>query len=155
MRKIRITFTEAGVSADARLLDEKAPRTCAAIWSQLKQPLEVGGTHAMWTGPEVSLQVPPPIALPDLRLIPPENQTVFPAKGALLWCYQPAYAFAGLPFELFDIGLFYDSQARIFLPMGWVPCNHFASLLGEWDSFGECCRRTRREGARQVRMQRL
>ena len=154
MREIRFEFVESGISAAAALLEDKAPRTCAALWEQLAEPLELTGTHAMWTGPEVSMQIPPGLARAELSELPPENLTVFPQAGALLWAYMPAYAFGGHPAQIFDIGLFYGPQGRLFLPMGWVPCNHFAQLQGDWNAFQDACRRTRTEGAQLLRLER-
>ncbi|MEE8587674.1 MAG: DUF3830 family protein [Acidobacteriota bacterium] len=154
MREIRFVFLESGISAAAALLEDKAPRTCAALWEQLAEPLELTGTHAMWTGPEVSMQIPPGLARTELSELPPENLTVFPQPGALLWACMPAYAFGGHPEPIFDIGLFYGPQGRLFLPMGWVPCNHFAQLQGDWDAFQDACRRTRTEGAQRLRLER-
>lgn len=154
MREIRITFVESGVGAAAQLLEEKAPRTCQELWEQLAEPLRLTGTHAMWTGPEVSMQIPPGLARTGLAKLPPENQTVFPQQGALLWAYMPAYALGGHPQPLYDIGLFYAPQGRLFLPVGWVPCNHFAQLQGDWDAFQDACRRTRSEGAQSLLLSR-
>jgi len=145
-RTIQISIPKLQVQARAQLLEDRAPATCQAIWDQLSQPLEVVGTHAMWTGPEVSMQVPPDQAIADLAQIPPENQTVFPQPGALVWAYLPPRVFGGMPGPLYDLGLFYGPQGRIFLPIGWVPCNHFAHLEGDWEEFQQACRRLLTEG---------
>ena len=149
-----MTFAEENVAATAALLEEKAPQTCAAIWKQLAEPLDLQGTHAMWTGPEVSLQIPPDLAVEDLAKLPEENLTVFPPAGGVVWAYMPTHAFGGHPGPLYDIGVFYGPQARIFLPMGWVPCNHFADLEGDWEEFRAVCRRTRTEGTKPLRFER-
>jgi hypothetical protein len=153
-RRLQLSFPDEDVSAAAVLLDEQAPETCAAIWQQLVQPLEMTGTHAMWTGPEVSLQIPPDVALAKLARLPAENLTVFPQPGDLVWAYMPGHAFRGIPFPIYDIGVFYGPQGRIFLPMGWFPCNHFAQLQGDWEKFGALCAQTLTEGAKRVRFER-
>ena len=57
MRCLEISFPVEGAVAKAVLLEDKAPHTCQAIWDQLERPLEVDAKHAMWTGPEVSMQI--------------------------------------------------------------------------------------------------
>lgn len=153
-RRLQIVIPAFEVQARARLLTEEAPATCQAFWDQLEEPLELLGTHAMWTGPEVSMQIPPDRAIPSLSLIPPENQTVFPLPGSLVWAYLPPRVFGGRPDPLFDLGLFYAPQGRIFLPIGWVPCNHFAQLEGKWEDFRGACRRFLTEGQAKLIFQR-
>lgn len=146
---------ENGPSATARLLSEQAPATTDAIWELLAEPLVVKGIHAMWTGPEISLQVPPERAHDALAHLPPENQTIFPQPGDLVWAYLPPYAFGGMPDPVYDIGLFYGPHGRIFLPVGWVPANRFASLDGDFSEFADTCRQLRLAGAREVTLARL
>lgn len=145
---------EGGPTAIARLLVEQAPATTDAIWHLLAEPLTMTGVHAMWTGPEISLQVPPDRAHEALAHLPPENQTVFPEAGDLVWAYLPPYAYGGMPDPLYDIGLFYGPHGRIFLPVGWVPANRFARLEGDFTAFAEACRRFRLTGARRVTLER-
>ena len=157
---MRVGFVDEGVSAEAELLSERAPRTCEAFWEQLAEPLEVTGVHAMWTGPEVSLQIPPAEALPRLEDLPPENTTVMPEAGTIVFAYVEPYEFGGNPEPIFDVGIFYGPHGRIFLPIGWFPCNQFAGqeqfarLVGDWDAFRTVCARTRTEGARTLYLER-
>ncbi len=151
---MRVGFVDEGVSAEAELLSERAPRTCEAFWEQLAEPLEVTGVHAMWTGPEVSLQIPPAEALPRLEDLPPENTTVMPEAGTIVFAYVEPYEFGGNPEPIFDVGIFYGPHGRIFLPIGWFPCNQFARLVGDWDAFRTVCARTRTEGARTLYLER-
>ncbi len=153
-QSIQISIPQLQVQARARLLTDKAPATCRAIWEQLSQPLELMGTHAMWTGPEISMQIPPDQAIASLAQIPAENQTVFPQPGALVWAYLPPRMYAGMPGPLYDLGLFYGPQGRIFLPIGWVPCNHFAQLEGDWQEFQQACRQLLTEGRQTLAFQR-
>lgn len=154
-QQIRITILPEGVQATARLLEQQAPATSRALWKQLKNPLELKGTHAMWTGPEISLQIPAQQAISELSEIPPENLTIFPQPGWLVWAFMQRHAFGGRPEPLYDIGIFYGPMGRIFLPVGWVPCNHFALLQDDWNAFGEACRRTLSEGSRVFRFERV
>lgn len=153
-KRIVVEIPAKKAAATALLLQERAPATCQAIWDLLAEPLSIMGTHAMWTGPEISMQVPPDRAGAGLAAIPPENQTIFPQPGSLLWAYLPPHAFGGRPEPLYDIGLFYGPQGRIFLPIGWVPCNHFAQLEGDWSDFQSACRGFLVEGRRRLTLRR-
>ena len=95
--RIHMQIPQFGAQARARLLFDKAPATCQAIWDQLENPLELKATHGMWTGPEISMQIPAAEAIEALSQIPPENQTVFPQPGALVWVYLAARVLAGMP----------------------------------------------------------
>ena len=55
-RYIEITLKKRGISCVARLLDEKAPRTCEAVWNALPQEGEV--YHAKYASNEIYALVP-------------------------------------------------------------------------------------------------
>lgn len=132
MRKFSVEFPERDVMIHFQLLEEKAPQTCAAFWDALSERVETMGKHAMYTGREISVQLDPKIHSDGtLANLPQENLTCFPLPGDILFTYMPKHAFGGLPFEIFDIGIFYGRDARTFFPMGWVPGNLFAQVLPE------------------------
>lgn len=153
-REIIVRIPDLNVEARANLLIDKAPRTCDAIWNQLARPLEMLGTHAMWTGPEISMQVAEEDAVSDLLEIPDENQTIFPPAGSIAWAYMPPHAFGGRPGHLYDIGIFYGPSGRVFLPVGWIPVNHFGQLKGDWTEFQQACRTILTKGQRVLRFER-
>lgn len=78
-RFLELELPKIGVSGIARLLDEDAPRTCAAVWAAL--PLEDDLYHAKYARNEVyaffSALADPPVGL--------ENPTITPIPGDL--CY--------------------------------------------------------------------
>src|SRR4051794_23490591 len=47
-REIEIVFVESGVVGHVELLDDEAPKTCAAVWDAL--PRSGPGSHAMYSG---------------------------------------------------------------------------------------------------------
>lgn len=154
-KRVQISYPDEAIVATALLLEDRAPATCAALWRQLSEPLTLTGSHAMWTGPEVSAQIPDALANVELSSLPVENGTVFPPPGSLLWAYVDRFVFGGNPLPVYDIGVFYGPQARIFLPIGWLACSHFAQLEGDWEAFRDACARTRSEGSKQLRLERL
>ncbi|MEV5648931.1 DUF3830 family protein [Nocardia sp. NPDC052254] len=133
-RYLTITLTKAGVSARARLLDELAPRTCAAVWDAL--PQEGDAFHAKYARNEVYTLLPRITAAPHR-----ENPTVTPIPGDVcLFDFEPweignpAYGYepgsaAHDTQGATDLALFYDrNNLLINGDMGWVPGNVFATI---------------------------
>ncbi len=133
-RYLTITLTKAGVSVRARLLDDLAPRTCAAVWDAL--PQEGDAFHAKYARNEVYTLVPRITAAPHR-----ENPTVTPIPGDVcLFDFEPweignpAYGYepgsaAHDAQGATDLALFYDrNNLLINGDMGWVPGNVFATI---------------------------
>jgi|SRR5699024_2610258 len=132
MSDFKIIFPDAEVEVKAVLLNDKAPRTCEGFWKALAGLVETSGNHAMYTGREISVQLPGDVCKNGaLHEVPKENLTCFPLPGDLLFTFMPKHAFGGLPFPIYDVGLFYGRDARTFFPMGWLPGNHFAMVSNE------------------------
>jgi hypothetical protein len=127
-----ITFLDSDVSLKARLLNEKAPSTSAAFMRLLGNPIYTTGRHAMYTGKEISIQLPVDVCK-DTSLHDPakENLTCFPQPGDILFTFMPEYAWGGIPTPIYDFGLFYGKDARTFFPAGWIPGNLFARVVEE------------------------
>ena len=138
-RFISITLTKRDVSCRARLLDEQAPRTCAAVWDAL--PLAGQAYHGKYARNEVYTLLPP-LAAPGR-----ENCTVTPIPGDV--CFfgfdaaeigNPAYGYAedSEAHSLWgatDLAIFYGRNNLLLNgDVGWVPGNVFATIedgLGE------------------------
>jgi hypothetical protein len=128
--KIRIGSLE----FDARLEEEKAPRTCAAFSKLL--PLSKQAIQARWSGEAAW------VPLGDLQLeVGYENHTSHPAPGQLL--FHPG-------------GL---SEAEILIPygstcfssrVGQLAGNHFLTMLGTAESLAEIGRLVLWKGAQDV-----
>jgi hypothetical protein len=137
----------------ARLLEELAPRTCAALWQLAALNPELLGVHAAFTGRELSVRIPPDIAaqVDGLDGLPPENQTLFPIPGDLVWAQLPPYAWSGVAEPLYDLGIFYGRDSRLLLPVGWIPGNRFAEVLpDDLPALAALAARTQIEGARRL-----
>ncbi|WP_051189140.1 DUF3830 family protein [Halalkalibacillus halophilus] len=124
-----IEFPESNESIRFDLLTEKAPKTCEAFWEVISEPVEMMVKHAIYTGKEISAQLPPDGKAKDLLYDPkPENLTCFPLPGDILFTFMPEYGFGGAPVPIFDIGVFYGRDARTFFPMGWLPGHLMAQV---------------------------
>ncbi|HEU4362425.1 MAG TPA: DUF3830 family protein [Mycobacterium sp.] len=134
-RFISISLTKRDVSCRARLLDEAAPRTCAAVWDAL--PLTGQAYHGKYARNEVYTLLPPLGAPGPGR----ENCTVTPIPGDV--CFfgfeaseigNPAYGYdegseAHSPQGATDLAIFYGRNNLLLNgDIGWVPGNVFAAI---------------------------
>jgi len=132
MPNLIIHFHDSDIKVRAELLTEKAPKTTKELMSVLSSAYETTGKHAMYTGKEISVQLAETLFQDsDLGEQVKENLTCFPQPGDILFTYMPKYAWAGIPSQIFDVGIFYGSNARTFFPMGWLPGNLFARVVNE------------------------
>jgi hypothetical protein len=135
-RRIEITLAQRGVRCVARLLDEQAPRTCAAFWDALPQ----GGDafHGKYARNEIYTLVEDFAAEPPGR----ENSTITPIPGdvcafwftaAELGSASHGYDEQRRPQEgrgIVDLALFYERNNLLLNPdVGWVPGNVFATIV--------------------------
>ncbi len=146
-RSIRFTFIDEGVSADAVLLENEAPATCQTVWDSL--PLLGEGLHAIYSGSEIAFFIPASIA------IQPENITSRTIPGDVGYYALAPGALHGYPNGLTELCWFYDRDGRPHMPDGPVQINLFARFIGNTDAFYAVCRRIRREGVKQVRVERI
>lgn len=146
---IVIAEEAADLRVRAVLLDEHAPHTAGMIRTWLSEPRCTKAVQAMWTGPEISCQ----LALEDLSdaaraaTIPPENATINPLAGELVFLRLPPNTLDSGADEVFDLGLFYDDRARLLFPFGLMPGNIFARVVPEdLPALKDGCRRIRSNG---------
>ena len=99
-RRIYLEFVESGTRGSLDLYEANAPVTCETVWQALERPIRVTVFHAMFAGPEIMTGLPESAQTFDPARIPPENQTVTPAKGEMLWYYQGKNTMKGLTDEL-------------------------------------------------------
>lgn len=132
-RYLSITLIKRNVSCRARLLDDEAPRTCAAVWDAL--PLAGQPYHGKYARNEVYTLLPP------LDSPGRENCTVTPIPGDV--CFfgfsaaeigNPAYGYqqgaqAHAPQGATDLAIFYGRNNLLLNgDIGWVPGNVFATI---------------------------
>lgn len=134
MKQFIVEFPEGNHVVKYDLLFDKAPETCEAFWKVIEEPVEITVKHAMYTGKEISAQLPTNEKVKELLYKPnPENLTCFPLPGDVLFTFMPEYAFGGAPVPIYDIGLFYGRDARTFFPMGLAAGHLMAQVSSQED----------------------
>jgi Protein of unknown function (DUF3830) len=154
-KRVAIEFVESGVRAIAELQEDDAPKTTAALWASLAQPIETTGIHAMWAGREIVLDVPETNQVFDPKAIPLENATVYPAAGDICWGYLPPYTERGFADGIWNIAIVYGRETRFYIPLGMYPLNIWACVTEGLDAFAGECARVRTEGLKPFRLSRL
>lgn len=154
-KKLFLKFVNANVQGIINLYWQTAPKTCEALWGALKDPIQVPASHAMFSGPEIMMGLPESAQTFDPTALPPENQTVLPEVGELLWFYQPKNFFKIDPSEFWEIGMFYGEGGRTFGPTGWIPCTYFGRMTEGLEAVAAECRKIRIEGIKTVEIGRL
>lgn len=154
-RYITVSLDKRGVSCVARLLDEEAPRTAAAIWDAL--PLSGQAFHGKYARNEVYTLVPAFAPVEPGK----ENTTITPIPGDL--CYfdfdsndlaTPSHGYAsdagpGELDHIIDIAFFYGrNNLLINGDQGWVPGNVFGAIVEGLDEMAAACQDLWMSGAR-------
>lgn len=144
----------------ARLLDDDAPRTCAAVWDALPQSGQV--YHGKYARNEIYHLVDAFAAQEPGK----ENTTVTPIPGDL--CYfafdsddlgNPAYGYAPeaevraeqptAAKPIIDLAVFYGrNNLLINGDQGWVPGNVFGTIIEGLDELAPACQSIWMDGAR-------
>jgi Protein of unknown function (DUF3830) len=146
VRHIVLSFPDDGVSVEAVLLIDQAPKTCEAVWHHL--PVSTSAQHAIYSGSEV-------YALwPETFVLERENQTSDVLPGDVAYYYQRGGLQYGFPDDLCETCWFYDRDAEPRMPGGPVQVNLFARMVGDPVPFFEVCRRMRWEGRKRFHMAR-
>ncbi len=154
-RFITVTLESRGVSCTARLLDDEAPRTAAAVWDAL--PLSGQVFHGKYARNEIYSLVP------GFAPVEPgkENTTVTPIPGDL--CYfafdandlgTPSHGYEtgagpGQLEHIIDLALFYGRNNLLLNgDQGWVPGNVFATVVDGLAEMAAACQDVWMGGAR-------
>ncbi|MFD1538382.1 DUF3830 family protein [Nonomuraea guangzhouensis] len=154
-RYITVSLESRGVSCTARLLDDEAPRTAAAVWDAL--PLSGQVFHGKYARNEIYNLVPAFAAVEPGK----ENTTVTPIPGDL--CYfafdandlatpSHGYESGGGPKDLshiIDLALFYGRNNLLLNgDQGWVPGNVFGTVVEGLAEMAAACQDIWMAGAR-------
>lgn len=155
-RHLSITLDLRGVSCTARLLEDEAPRTCAAVWDRL--PVSAAVFHGKYARNEIYTLVP--AVGPDPGK---ENTTITPIPGDVCWFTfdgadlgNPAYGYeaeeehrAAEAGGIIDLALFYGrNNLLINGDQGWVPGNVFAEIVEGLPEMAAACQDVWMGGAR-------
>jgi Protein of unknown function (DUF3830) len=145
-RRLAIRLEQRGAACVARLLDERAPRTCAAVWDALPQ----GGDafHGKYARNEIYTLVES-FADPEPGL---ENSTITPIAGDVcafwfsaeeLGSASHGYTSERRPRQgarIVDLALFYERNNLLLNPdVGWVPGTVFATIESGLDEMAAAC----------------
>ncbi|MCX4667035.1 DUF3830 family protein [Streptomyces sp. NBC_01381] len=153
-RFIEVSLAKRGVQCTAKLLDDRAPITCAAVWDAL--PLGEDVYHAKYARNEIYALFP---AFAD-REPPLENPTVTPIPGDLCYFsfngtqlgtqaygYEPA-ADVKAGATVVDLALFYERNNLLLNgDVGWVPGIVWGQVVEGLDQMAEACNDLWRGGA--------
>ncbi len=153
--RIELNFVDEGVCAKATFLTDKAPTVCQMLWDALETPFEDLCVHAMFTGRELSFPLGPDRIDEAALNMPPENQTMFPIPGDLVWNAYHPYQWQGNPNPVYDFGIFYGRECRILLPTGWRPSTHFGCIDENLEEFAKVAARCQLEGRKKLRISRI
>ncbi|MGW7041633.1 DUF3830 family protein [Streptomyces avermitilis] len=149
-RYLEVALDKRAVSCTARLLDDRAPLTCQAVWDAL--PLGSDVYHAKYARNEIYALFPPFAAQEP----PLENPTVTPIPGDL--CYftfsgaelgTKAYGYGKAQQEtVVDLALFYERNNLLLNgDVGWVPGIVWGQVVEGLDAMAEACNDLWRSGA--------
>jgi hypothetical protein len=155
-RYITITLDKRGVSCTARLLDEAAPRTAAAVWDAL--PLSAPVYHGKYARNEIYALMPQ-FAQRDPGK---ENTTITPIPGDVCWFTfegddlgNPAYGYEAeeehrsAQSSIIDLAIFYGrNNLLINGDQGWVPGNVFGEITEGLAEMAAACQDVWMGGAR-------
>lgn len=159
-RYLTISLPERGVRVRARMLDDAAPRTCAAVW----QALPTGGQvyHGKYARNEIYALLPGLADGPG-RDPGPENTTITPIPGDVCWFTfsgddlgNPAYGYEEEESHrqqgsIVDLAVFYGrNNLLINGDQGWVPGNVFATVTEGLDELAAACQELWMGGVRGV-----
>ena len=135
-RYIDITLQKRGITCVARLLDEQAPRTCAAVWDAL--PLGADVYHAKYARNEIYTFVPTFAEVAPGR----ENTTITPIPGDVVYFPFEQWEMANAAYgydvgsaqrsaeQIIDLAVFYERNNLLLNPdIGFVPGNVFATIV--------------------------
>jgi len=161
-RGIMLAIPDLNVVATVRLLTERAPLTCAAIWDVVEEPVERRLIHSATTGPVVLFYDLP--AILGAQNLPIENHTIYPRAGEILYFFQPWNGLREL--EVLDPAwhrpgddvhelLFAYGEANLRLPTenGWRG-SVWGSIEIGLEDFAQACRWMRMEGMKRITMSR-
>jgi hypothetical protein len=158
-RFVEVSLDKRGVSCTARLLTDRAPVTCAAVWEAL--PLGNDVYHAKYARNEIYTLVPPfapeepPLENPTITPIP-GDLCYFTFEGAQLGTASYGYEATAAHRDrvtVVDLALFYErNNLLINGDVGWVPGIVWGQVVEGLDAMAEACQDLWRAGAMGERL---
>ncbi|MZD08676.1 DUF3830 family protein, partial [Streptomyces sp. SID5785] len=153
-RYLHVSLAKRGVTCTAKLLDDRAPLTCAAVWDAL--PLGSDVYHAKYARNEIYALFPafaeqePPLENPTITPIP-GDLCYFSFNGTQLGSQSYGYgegADVRAGASVIDLALFYErNNLLINGDVGWVPGIVWGQVVDGLDRMAEACQDLWRNGA--------
>ena len=134
MRKLELELD--GVKANARLLDNRAPNTCQALWDVL--PYEDMVTHARWSGGRLHTNKHPNLSLDVSKYPMIENPAAWQAPGDIV--VMPL---------INEITISYTPSKFAWMGETWI-VTKIGVIEGEWTDFALKIDRLQWEGAKKL-----
>jgi hypothetical protein len=160
-KRIELHYPHNGVKAVAELLEDYAPKTCAALWGALETPARGILRQAKYVHCEVLMEIPQANRNFDPEKIPVfprgsgENLTWLPSPGDILWGYFPPFYLHGRTAALWEIVMIYGRDSKVIIEAGLTPLNHFAIVTENFEPWAETCRSFVHDGHREMVITRL
>lgn len=147
-KRMVLLFVDEGVSVEAELLEEEAPKTCRAVWDSL--PVGGKAVHVICSGHSVYLSTPTPVPMEETenaisKLLPGEIGFFFNKAGKAFGCAEDSS----------EIQWVYGRLGNIVNADGPCPLNIFARMVGDTAKFFDVCRRMPTEGAKRMEVKRV
>lgn len=153
-RYVEIGLAKRAISCKVRLLDDRAPLTCAAVWEAL--PLAGDVYHAKYARNEIYTLLPafaetgPPLENPTITPIPGDLM-YFSFTGTMLgtasYGYGTEASHTGHP-AVVDLALFYERNNLLLnADTGFVPGTVWGTVVDGLDRMADACQDLWRAGA--------
>jgi hypothetical protein len=146
-RLIEFVAEDEGIVARAELWEERAPRTCEAVWDLL--PVTAWFHHAIYSGSEVAM------VLPNYTPVAEENATWVVETGEIGFTSLLAKDFFEVDSDFSEIAFFYGRGARPSMMEGPVRLNIFARFVSGEAELYALCHRMRKEGQKRFTIRRV
>jgi len=134
-KTIEFFSEEEGIRARAELLEARAPKTCALVWSLL--PITAHFTHAIYSGPELAM------VLPEFHEISVENATSVLLPWEICFVSLRAKDYFDVDQDFSEIAFFYDRNTGPRMLEGLAKVNVFARFVSGQDKLYDMCKRIR------------
>jgi hypothetical protein len=133
---IEFVSEEEGIIARAKLLQDRAPKTCALVWGLL--PISAYFTHAIYSGSEVAM------ILPEYHQLDSENATTVVLPWEIFFASLRAEDYFDVDQDFSELAFFYDRNTGPRMLDGLVKVNVFAKFISGQDELLDMCKRIRK-----------
>jgi hypothetical protein len=138
------TYPGEGVTAQAKLLEDKAPQTVETLWKHA--PYEGDASHAIYSGTTVGLLFDPSI------IVPMENATNYVQTCDVMFTHYEPNTRHDHPDGVSEIYWAYDRYCRPIMPGcgKLVYPNVFGCMVGDYQKFFDASRNIAVAGQRKI-----